>query len=456
MQQSGAAAEYTPHCTAFELFQICPVQITYYKRKEKLTMKAVISPSEAKGRVTIPPSKSMAHRAIICASLADGVSVISNIDYSVDITTTIECMRKLGAEIICDKSTVTVQGIKDFSGLEDSHIECSESGSTLRFLIPVFSLTGQKITFTGKNRLLKRPQKIYEDMFTGRGLHFVQTEEKIEIQGALTGGEYTLSGGVSSQFISGLLFTLPLLESNSKIHILPPFESRSYIDLTIQMLAKFGVEIMWEDNLTLYIKGGQRYIPHNETVEGDFSQFAFFGVLSAINGTVDICGMNPDSLQGDKQIVEILSRFGCDIACENGVYHISAEKLKASDIDLKNCPDLGPVLCTLAMFAEGKTRIYNASRLRLKESDRIMAMEKECAKMGCRITSNENEMIIHSGHTCPKEPLDGWKDHRIVMACAVVLSVLGGEIDGCEAVAKSYPSFFEDLKKAGIEVELYD
>ena len=224
-------------------------------------MKAVIRPSKAGGNVKIPPSKSMAHRAIICASLADGKSVISNIDYSVDITTTIECMRKLGARIICGESAVTVQGIKNFDSLQDSLIQCNESGSTLRFLIPVFSLTNRRVTFTGKNRLLKRPQKIYEDIFKNAGLHFAQDEEKIEIQGALPSGEYTLSGGVSSQFISGLLFTLPMLAESSKIHILPPFESRSYIDLTIQMLAKFGIEIAWEDDLTLYIKAGRSTKP---------------------------------------------------------------------------------------------------------------------------------------------------------------------------------------------------
>ena len=419
-------------------------------------MKAVIRPSKAGGSVKIPPSKSMAHRAIICASLADGKSVISNIDYSVDITTTIECMRKLGAQIICGESTVTVQGIKNFDSLQDSLIQCNESGSTLRFLIPVFSLTNRRVTFTGKNRLLKRPQKIYEDIFKNAGLHFAQDEEKIEIQGALPSGEYTLSGGVSSQFISGLLFTLPMLAENSKIHILLPFESRSYIDLTIQMLAKFGIEIAWEDDLTLYIKGGQKYKAHDETVEGDFSQFAFFGVLSAINSPVDIYGMDPESLQGDKQILEILSQFGCDVAYQNGIYRISAEKLTSADIDLKNCPDLGPVLCTLAAFSNGTTRVYNAGRLRLKESDRIQAMERECAKFGCTITSDDNEMIIHNGYSVPTETLYGWKDHRIVMACAVALSVLGGEIDGCEAITKSYPSFFEDMKKAGIEVELYD
>lgn len=419
-------------------------------------MKAVIKPSKSAGKVKIPPSKSMAHRAIICASLADGKSVISNIDYSVDITTTIECMRSLGADIHCDGDTVTVQGIKNFDSLKNNKFECNESGSTLRFLIPLFSLTNQKVTFTGKNRLLKRPQKIYEEIFTDAGLFFAQDEEKIQICGAIPAGEYTLSGGVSSQFISGLLFTLPLLEADSKIHILPPFESRSYIDLTIQMLKKFGINIEWENDLVLSIKGGQKYIPHNETVEGDFSQFAFFGVLSAINNPVEICGMDPNSLQGDKQILSILSDFGCDVKYENGTYRISAQKLCARPIDLKNCPDLGPVLCTLAMFSEGDTNIFNASRLRIKESDRIAAMVAECAKMGCTIEDTENEMTIHGGFAKPTQPLCGWNDHRIVMACAVALSVLGGEIDGCEAISKSYPSFFDDLKKAGIEVEIYD
>ena len=327
----------------------------------------------------------------------------------------------------------------------------------MRFLIPLFSLTGQKITFTGKNRLLKRPQKIYREIFTEAGLMFEQTEEKIEIQGPLPAKKYTLAGNVSSQFISGLLFTLPLLKEDSTIHILPPFESRSYIDLTIQMLAKFGVEIIWQDDLTLYIKGNQKYLARNETVEGDFSQFAFFGVLSAVNNPVDICGMDPDSLQGDRQILQILSDFGCEISFENGIYKVNASKgLKGTSVDLKNCPDLGPVLCTLAMFSKGTSNITNAGRLRIKESDRILAMQTECAKMGCKIEDTENEMVIHGGYTTPTEIINGWKDHRIVMATAVALSVLGGTIDGCEAITKSYPSFFDDMKKAGIEVELSD
>lgn len=419
-------------------------------------MKVVVKPSQCFGSVKIPPSKSMAHRAIICACLANGTSVISNIDYSVDISTTIDCMRNLGAEIECGKDFVVVKGIENFKNLKSNKIQCNESGSTLRFLIPIFSLTEEKITFIGKNRLLKRPQKVYEDIFNQSGLYFYQDDEKIEIQGKLQAKEYTVCGNISSQFISGLLFTLPLLKENSKIKILPPVESRSYIDLTIQMLNKFGIEIIWQDDTTLFVKGNQQYKPYNETVEVDFSQFAFFGVLSAINSKLNISGMDNNSLQGDKQILDILSQFGCKVSYKDRIYSVYSNKLVANEIDLKNCPDLGPVLCVLAMFSQGTTYICNASRLRIKESDRIEAMITECAKMGCKIESTKDEMIIYGGYSVPTVELNGWKDHRIVMACAVALTKLGGTIDGCEAITKSYPNFFKDLQSVGIDLEILE
>lgn len=419
-------------------------------------MKAIIQPSTCHGSIKIPPSKSMAHRAIICASLANGKSIISNIDYSVDIQTTIDCMKKLGAQIECYDDYVIVNGIQDFNHLMNNQIECNESGSTLRFLIPIFSLTNQKVIFTGKNRLLKRPQKIYEEIFLNSNLYFNQNDERIVIQGKLPAKEYTLKGNVSSQFISGLLFTLPLLENDSTIHILPPFESKSYIDLTLQMLEKFKIHITWIDENTLYVKGNQKYFAHDEVVEGDFSQFAFFGVLGAINHDLEIRGMDHQSLQGDKQILDILKDFGCCFEENHSTYQIHSSHLTAHDIDLKNCPDLGPILCILAMFSKGTTHIYHASRLRLKESDRIEAMVSECAKMGCKIDVIQDEMLIHGGYHTPQIELSGWKDHRIVMACAIALTRLGGTIHGAEAITKSYPSFFEDLKSIGIEVSLYD
>lgn len=417
-------------------------------------MKAKIKPSLSQGRVKIPPSKSMAHRAIICASLCDGESVVSNIDYSDDINATIECMRSLGADIQCGSDFVRVRGIKDFGQADIGCVHCGESGSTLRFLIPLFSLTGQKITFTGDGRLLKRPQDVYRQIFKNQGLLFDHTDDRIVTEGALRAGEYTLPGNVSSQFVSGLMFTLPLLEGDSKIHIVPPFESRGYALMTAHMLSRFGVEIRWEDDFTLCIRGGQKYTAHNETVEGDYSQLAFFAVLGAINGTVEIEGADPDSMQGDRQIIGILEDFGCSVSFENGICRVGADCLTAADIDLENCPDLGPVLCILAMFAQGTTHITNASRLRLKESDRILAMQSECAKMGCTITATDNDICITGGFSKPVTDLDGWADHRIVMACAVALSVLGGTVCGCEAVAKSYPAFFDDLAGLGIDVKI--
>lgn len=419
-------------------------------------MKAHIAPSICKGSVHIPPSKSMAHRAIICASLADGVSRIDHIAYSIDIQTTIDAMRKLGAHIVCEEDSLIIHGIKDFNSINDTHIECNESGSTLRFMIPLFSLTNQKITFTGKNRLLKRPQAIYQDIFTEKGKYFYQDEEKIIIEGALEGGSYTLPGNVSSQFISGLLFTLPLLKHDSMITITGKFESRSYIDLTLQMLEEFGIEAYFIDDMTLSIPGNQRYIAHDTYVEGDFSQFAFFGVLAAIHHDLDILGMRHDSLQGDKQILSILKDFGTKIEEIQDGYRIYKSELTSCDIDLANCPDLGPILCILAMFSKGTSRIYHAARLKLKESDRMLAMQSECAKMGCIIDVYEDEMVIHGSYHKPTEVLYGWKDHRIVMACSVALSILGGDILGCEAISKSYPDFFEDGKHIGLEVSLYD
>lgn len=418
--------------------------------------KAIIKPSKCFGEIQVPPSKSLAHRAIIAASLANGESVISNIDYSNDILATIECMKKLGAEITTLEDKVIVKGIKGFNSLKDNHIHCKESGSTLRFLIPIFSLTSQKITFTGENRLLKRPQKIYEDLFIKDGLYYYQDEDKIEIQGCIKSGNYQILGNVSSQFITGLLFSLPLLKEDSTIQIIPPLESKSYIDLTIDMLSNFGIEISWTNELNLFIKGNQKYQPTNITVEGDFSQLAFFAVLAAINNKLTIKGVNPNSKQGDKQIIDILKQFNANVEYLDDGYTIYPSELKASEIDLKNCPDLGPILTILAMFSQSDTRIYHTSRLRLKESDRVEAMRHECEKMDCMIDVYPDEMIIHPKQAKPKENLFGFKDHRIVMALSVASTKLGGTIEGVEAINKSYPNFFKDLKKIGIEVEVYD
>lgn len=420
-------------------------------------MKAHISPSLPQGCVHIPPSKSMSHRAILCASLAKGTSVLSNVAYSQDILATIDGMRALGADIQTEDDRVIITGVQDFTKLSKKEIFCCESGSTLRFFIPIFSLCNQPVTFTGQGRLLQRPQKVYEDIFHEQGLVFEQNEEGIHIEECLKAQTYTLKGDVSSQFISGLLFALPLLSQDSIIHIQPPYESRSYVDLTLQMMELYGVHAQYTDENTLVVPGNQQYQAHDYTIEGDYSQLAFFAVLAALKNDITILGVHHDSRQGDKQILDILRTFHAHIEeVENG-YLVHKSELTGCDINLENCPDLGPILCVLGMYAKGTTHIYNAGRLRIKESDRIAAMEEELRKFGVDITSTETDIYIKGReHATCTEVLQGHNDHRIVMALSIaaLCSTTTCEIEGAQAINKSYPAFFEDLMQIGGKVEL--
>ncbi|WP_294726124.1 3-phosphoshikimate 1-carboxyvinyltransferase [uncultured Fusobacterium sp.] len=419
-------------------------------------MKIKIYPSKCSGEIKIPSSKSMGHRAIICASLANGKSIISNLDYSDDILATIDGMKKLGANIQCEKDRLIIEGIENFDSLKDKIIDCNESGSTLRFFIPIFSLTGDKISFTGRNRLLKRPQKIYEEIFKEQNLYYFQDEDKIEIKGKLKAKEYFIDGNISSQFISGLLFTLPLLEENSIININPPFESASYIDLTMEVLKEFGITINKVTPLRFEIQGGQKYIAKDYKVEGDFSQLAFFAVLGALNNNLKCIGIKHDSKQGDKAIIDILKKSGVKIEEIEEGYLIHKGKIKGCEIDLGDCPDLGPILNVLAMYGEGEFKIFNAGRLRLKESDRISAMEEELKKLGVEIETTEDEIkILGKKNYLGNIEVFGHKDHRIVMSLAIAGTMLEKPIiiDGAEAVEKSYPKFFQDLKSLNIKIE---
>lgn len=419
-------------------------------------MIATIHPGITKGKVKIPPSKSMSHRAIICAALAKGKSRIENVAYSKDILITIEGMRALGATIITHDDFVEIEGIQDFHHLKYNTIDCGESGSTLRFFIPIFSLCEEIIQFNGSQRLMERPQKAYQDIFANRGLSFIQEDGKIEISGALSSGEYILDGNVSSQFISGLLFILPLLEGHSTIHIKPPFESRSYVDLTLQMLAYFGVHAHFTDEHTIDIPGKQSYHNVCYSIEGDYSQLAFFAVLAALNSDLKITGVNHDSLQGDKEIIEILRNAGVKIEEILQGYHVFKSDVKGSKIDLANCPDLGPILCTLGAYANGETHIYNAQRLRIKESDRIEAMQKELTTLGASLQCEEGDIYIQGAPQYPGGcKFHGHNDHRIVMSIAVASTICeqANTIDEAQAIQKSYPQFFDDLRICGIEVE---
>ena len=409
------------------------------------------------GNIAAPPSKSMAHRAVLCAALAKGTSHLHHLAFSKDISATLGAAGRLCARVTTGENDAVVEGLGRFLPV-DAPVDCCESGSTLRFLIPLASLTGQEVTFTGRGRLMERPQSVYKTLYQQHGLRFEQDADRLTVEGALTPGEYELAGNVSSQFISGLLFALPLLDGDSTLHLIPPVESRSYIDLTRAVQAAFGVTSRWLDGNTLALPGRQHYHPCDHAVEGDYSQAAFPAVLGAVCGGVTVTGLSPDTLQGDAVILDLLHRCGAQFTREGDTVTFAKAPLHGVDIDLADCPDLGPVLMVLGLLCEGTTVIRNAERLRLKESDRIAAMEAELRACGGVLESEGGTITIHGCagklHT-PAAPLHGHNDHRVVMSLTVLALAAGLplSIDDAEAVQKSWPHFFEAIKPLGAEVE---
>ena len=409
------------------------------------------------GAIAAPPSKSMAHRAVLCAALAKGTSHIRNLEFSKDIAATLAAAGQLCARVTTGENDAVVEGLGQFRPVS-APVDCCESGSTRRFVIPLASLTGQEITFVGRGRLMERPQSVYEELYRAKGLRFEQTPSGLTVEGLLSSGDYTLAGNVSSQFISGLLFALPLLAGTSTLRLLPPVESRSYIDMTRAVQAAFGVESRWLDETTLEISGGQEYHPCDYTVEGDYCQAAFPAVLGAVAGGVTLTGLAEKTLQGDAAILDILRRCGAKFTPTAAGIVFEQAPLHGTDIDLADCPDLGPVLMVLGLLCEGTTVIRNAERLRIKESDRIEAMEMELRKCG-GVLSSEGGTITITGCAgalhAPGEALSGHNDHRVVMSLAVLALAAGLKlpIAEAEAVTKSWPNFFTAIKPLGAEVQ---
>ena len=409
------------------------------------------------GNIAAPPSKSMAHRAVLCAALAKGTSHLHHLAFSKDISATLGAAARLCARVTTGENDAVVEGLGRFLPV-DAPVDCCESGSTLRFLIPLASLTGQEVTFTGRGRLMERPQSVYKTLYQQQGLRFEQGADRLTVEGALTPGEYELAGNVSSQFISGLLFALPLLDGDSTLHLIPPVESRSYIDMTRAVQAAFGVTSRWLDGNTLALPGRQHYHPCDHAVEGDYSQAAFPAVLGAVCGGVTVTGLRPDTLQGDAVILDLLRRCGAQFTREGDTVTFAKAPLHGVDIDLADCPDLGPVLMVLGLLCEGTTVIRNAERLRLKESDRIAAMEAELRACGGVLESEGGTITVHgcAEHLhAPEGILHGHNDHRVVMSLAVLSAAAGLPltVDDAEAIQKSWPNFFAAIRPLGVEVE---
>ncbi|WP_027308179.1 3-phosphoshikimate 1-carboxyvinyltransferase [Caloramator sp. ALD01] len=423
-------------------------------------MKSIkIIPKRLKGCVEIPPSKSISHRAIICASLADGMSKVENIIFSDDITATLEAVKSFGVQYKIDSkgeiSNLLIKG-KDKLNLIKNEIDCRESGSTLRFLIPICLLQDGEVTFTGRGKLVERPLDVFYKIFREQGIKYKNKDGRLPltVKGTLKSGLYEVAGNISSQFISGLLFALPLLEGDSKIVITTHLESRGYVDLTLDVLKDFGVDVINNDYREFYIKGGQRYIPTDYKVEGDYSQAAFWLVAGILGEEVKCRGLNINSLQGDRVIVDIINRMKGNIAVYEDYITAKNSTTEGADIDVSQCPDLTPIIATLAALSRGTTRIINAKRLRIKESDRLKAIATELNKLGADVEEFEDGLLIKGKETLEGGVVDSWNDHRIAMALAVA-SIRCREpviIHNFEAVKKSYPNFFDHFIKLGGEV----
>lgn len=420
-------------------------------------MQVEIKPSVLHGTVTAPPSKSMAHRLLIGAGLSEGESTVRRLAFSQDVKATIDCLTALGAVIKLDGDTAFVKGtdVRKTIG-KTAVLRCNECGSTLRFFTPLCMLGVEERVLTGSPYLMTRPMDVYERIARDQGIRFEKASDHLTVQGTLQSGVYEVAGNISSQFISGLLFTLPLLDGDSEIHILKPVESKPYIDMTVAALKEFGIQIEYSNpqspdtsvrdsslrkgslSIIYRIKGNQHYHPADVTVEGDYSNAAFFEALNYAGASVKIDGLMEDTLQGDS------------------VYKILYENIKngIDPIDIADCPDLGPVLFVVAALCGG-ARFTGTRRLRIKESDRADAMRQELAKFGIDVEVGENEVIVHSGTLRrPTTILSAHGDHRIVMALSVLLTVTGGVIDGAGAVNKSFPDFFEKMQKLGAEVQI--
>ena len=399
-------------------------------------MIAAFTPCSLKGSIDAPPSKSMAHRYLIGAALSGKTCRISGFDYSEDILASMDCLKALGARIAVQGDCVTIDPDR-FMTAENPVLSCRESGSTLRFFIPLALCLGREVTLRGSRRLFERPLEIYEALCREKGFAFAKTEDTLTLCGKLSSGHYAIRGDVSSQFITGLVFALIYLGGDSEIKIIPPFESRSYVNLTLSALRSFGADVAFTDAYHIVIRESRMHA-YCGRIEGDYSNAAFLDAFNHIGSDVSVGNLSGDSLQGDRVY--------------QNYFRLISEGTPT--LDISDCPDLGPVLFALAAMKNGAV-FTGTDRLKAKESDRGMAMHEELVKLGGGLIFGDNRITVPKQQLAYRgEPLSGHNDHRIVMAMSLVLSRIGGAIDDAQAVRKSYPGFFEDIQKLGAEVNV--
>ncbi|MDD2496712.1 MAG: 3-phosphoshikimate 1-carboxyvinyltransferase [Desulfitobacteriaceae bacterium] len=426
-----------------------------------------ILPRRLGGEVLVPPSKSIAHRAVICAGLAEGGSTIYNLAFSQDISATVHGMGVLGAKF--QEGDSPGEGFKKALYIfgcgrpvaGGNLIDCRESGSTLRFLIPLALLTKERFTFTGQGKLTTRPLNPYYEIFRRQNIKFSTDVGKLPLilQGQLKPDTFLLEGNISSQFISGLLFALPLLPDDSRVVLLSKLESRGYVELTLNVLNKFGVHVDNRDYQEFIISGKQKYCPTQMKIEGDFSQAAFWLVAATFGSNIRCLGLNKDSLQGDRAIIDIIKMMGGRVEEKEDFIQAFPARTNGMEIDASQHPDLVPIVAVLACLSQGVTRITNAARLRLKESDRLAATAQELGKLGADIREENDGLFIRGVEELPGGAVvDSWKDHRIAMALAVASIKCRSPIfiRNSRVVEKSYPNFWDHFRKLGGSIHGYD
>lgn len=419
-------------------------------------------PAHIQGGVQIPPSKSAAHRALLCAALSKTPCAVSPVDTSADMYATLAGIRAMGVQ--ADFTDGVVKLAPGKAPERAVTVDCGESGSTLRFLIPIFAALGIPAEFVGHGRLPERPIGVYTELLPRHGV-LTKTAGglPLKISGQLQSGDFSLPGNISSQFITGLLFALPLLSGDSTVTLTAPLESKGYVDLTLQVLRDFGIRIQ-ETESGWAVPGGQTYAAKAYTVEGDWSQAAFFLSAAAVGGgPVVLSGLRMDSRQGDKACVELWRRFGLEITEQNG--GLAAENPRAGEpfhglrgisIDAAQIPDMVPALAVTAAFAEGETVIYNAARLHLKESDRLLAMESALNSLGADVRATEDGLVIHGRPHLMGGKAEGQNDHRIVMALAAAGCDCTVTVTDAQSINKSYPGFYRDFEAIGGHADVVD
>ncbi len=409
-------------------------------------MDVCISPSSLHGSTTAVPSKSMGHRSLICGALSGG-GTVSNLSWSADITATVDALSAMGFSLKKGENTVTFTG---FSPTKEPVIDCNESGSTLRFLLPVASALGLSCTFTGRGRLPSRPIDVLTRALSRHGVRCSSDSLPLSLSGRLSPGKFHLPGNISSQYISGLLFALPLLSGDSEIILTTSLESKPYVDLTVKALADFGVLVEEQDD-GYQVPGNQRFFPQSCVVEGDYSGAAFFACGGALTGEVTTFGLDHGSLQGDREIFPLLAQMGAIVEEGDNHVRVAAGQLHAIDIDASQIPDLVPILAVTAAFCQGTTTIYNAGRLRLKESDRLAAVADCLGKLGGKVKEHADRLVITGRDSLEGGAVDGYNDHRIVMAMAIAALRCKNPlvIRGAQATQKSFGTFFEEFAKLG-------